>query len=332
MLDTPDTPAAPMPILADRPPVLEADNPAALAARDHGLRRNGPLAECVGDGLAVALETGPARIELAHWTLRRGHSAVGMHRHPWWEITWLLRGSLLYETETEAEPHPGAGPAAESDSVGEPAVLPLRPGQACLIPPGVAHRWRTDSDWLVLFGLMIDWPHAGSAMIADPRPLPADPGQQALLRRLAFEARRPRPHGRPVIRGLLEALLGLALRPVSTSPPRSALPDTAGRATAHAARAFIQQHLAEPLSAGIIANQFDLSARHLNRLLGEHFGCSTGRLIRDLRLQRAARLLNDPDRSIKSIALMAGFQDPDYFTRLFTQVHGHPPSAYRRQP
>ena len=264
MLDTPDTPAAPMPILADRPPVLEADNPAALAARDHGLRRNGPLAECVGDGLAGGWETGPARIELAHWTLRRGRSAVGMHRHPWWEMTWLLRGSFL--CETDAETNPGAGPVAESDSVGDPVVLPLRPGQACLIPPGVAHRWRTDSDWLVLFGLMIDWPHAGPMMVDAPRPLPADPGQQALLRRLAFEARRPRPHGRPVMRGLLEALLGLALRPVTPAGAAAEIDadrrahaeaDTAGRATAHAARAFIQQHLAAPLSAEIIARQFE---------------------------------------------------------------------------
>jgi len=184
----------------------------------------------------------------------------------------------------------------------------------------------------VLFGLMIDWPHAGPAEMDRPLRLPAGPGQQALLGQLASEARRPRRHGRVVMRGLLEALLGLALRPVSTPPPRSAPPESAGRATAHAARAFIQQHLAEPLSAEIVARRFDLSPRHLNRLLGEHFGCATRRLIRDLRLQRAARLLNDPDRSIKSIALLSGFQDPDYFTRLFTHAHGRPPSAYRRRP
>jgi transcriptional regulator GlxA family with amidase domain len=49
-----------------------------------------------------------------------------------------------------------------------------------------------------------------------------------------------------------------------------------------------------------------------------------------LRLKRAARLLADSHLSIKEIAPATGFQDANYFARVFRAAYGCSPSEYRR--
>ena len=290
----------------------EASDPERIAHRNSALRRNGALAECVGSGLVVELDGGPARIELAHWTLRRGADRTGAHRHPWWELTWLLRGRLRLESEAGEAP------------------VQLGPGEGFVAPPELTHRWQAASERLVMFGLMVDRPGHAAEATGGPIHLAMDPGQRAAVGQLAYEARRRRAHFTVVTRGWLEVLLGLAVRSAATEAAEAGEAASPGRSIAHAARGFIQQHLGEALSPELIAGQFDISTRHLNRLIGEHFGCSTRQLIQDLRLRRAFKLIGDRSRSIKRIALMCGFRDPDYFSRVFTRAFGHPPSAYRR--
>ncbi|TXI85585.1 MAG: AraC family transcriptional regulator, partial [Cupriavidus sp.] len=49
-----------------------------------------------------------------------------------------------------------------------------------------------------------------------------------------------------------------------------------------------------------------------------------------LRIQRAQELMADPARQLKEIAFEVGFEDPAYFTRLFTRLAGISPSEYRK--
>jgi len=46
------------------------------------------------------------------------------------------------------------------------------------------------------------------------------------------------------------------------------------------------------------------------------------------RIDEARRLLNQDNLSISEIALRVGFHDPRYFSRVFKQVSGMPPSQY----
>ncbi len=49
----------------------------------------------------------------------------------------------------------------------------------------------------------------------------------------------------------------------------------------------------------------------------------------DLKMRKAAELLHDPDRKIKEVASMLGFNDPYYFSRCFKKTMGCSPLHYR---
>jgi AraC family transcriptional regulator of arabinose operon len=80
-----------------------------------------------------------------------------------------------------------------------------------------------------------------------------------------------------------------------------------------------------------LAETADLSVSRFSELFRRRFGCSPMRYVLELRLRRAAILLNDPSLSIAQVAAGAGFQDPLYFSRRFGRHFGVSPTGYRRQ-
>jgi len=71
------------------------------------------------------------------------------------------------------------------------------------------------------------------------------------------------------------------------------------------------------------------SERHCNRALRKHHGISAGALIRQLRLEYAARLLHWSARPITDLALESGFEHLGTFYRCFKQRYGLTPRAFR---
>ncbi|MCB9282840.1 MAG: helix-turn-helix domain-containing protein [Lewinellaceae bacterium] len=78
-----------------------------------------------------------------------------------------------------------------------------------------------------------------------------------------------------------------------------------------------------------IAEAIYLSSSQLHRKLKALTGLSTNHFIRSVRLQEACRLLQDPGRSITSIAFDTGFQHPDYFAKVFHREFNMTPTEYR---
>ena len=77
-----------------------------------------------------------------------------------------------------------------------------------------------------------------------------------------------------------------------------------------------------------MADAVGVSTRQLYRKLKSLTRLSPGGLIRTMRLQRAAQLLEQEAGNVSDIAYAVGFRDADYFSRLFRQVYGKPPSEY----
>jgi AraC family transcriptional regulator len=95
---------------------------------------------------------------------------------------------------------------------------------------------------------------------------------------------------------------------------------------------FIGKHLDEELSLDRLSDISCVSKFHFHRLFTAFTGLSVGQYIKWLRLKRAAhQLIIYQDRSIIEIALNAGFESHEAFTRAFKQVCGMSPSQYRRQ-
>lgn len=85
----------------------------------------------------------------------------------------------------------------------------------------------------------------------------------------------------------------------------------------------------QPLTVADLASAAGLSPAHFSREFRRAFGESPYRYLRSRRLERAAALLRNTDRSVADICLLAGFQSIGSFTTCFRQTFGLTPTAYR---
>ncbi|HWA25157.1 MAG TPA: helix-turn-helix domain-containing protein [Lacunisphaera sp.] len=95
---------------------------------------------------------------------------------------------------------------------------------------------------------------------------------------------------------------------------------------------YMRAHLDEPLDLDALARLAGVSPRQLDRVFLRLFGESPRACLRRLRLERAAGQLRTSRRRILAIALDAGFESHEAFTRSFTRRFGHKPADYRRLP
>jgi AraC family transcriptional regulator len=93
---------------------------------------------------------------------------------------------------------------------------------------------------------------------------------------------------------------------------------------------FIQKHLDEELSLEEYARVAYFSPYHFHRIFRGMVGESLAEHMRRLRLERAATRLKRTDWSIVEIALEAGYETHEAFTRAFRALCGCSPSRYRR--
>ncbi|NLS71934.1 AraC family transcriptional regulator [Bradyrhizobium brasilense] len=95
---------------------------------------------------------------------------------------------------------------------------------------------------------------------------------------------------------------------------------------------YIAAHFEEPgLNVQTVARGQGISPRYLQRLMASSGPSFTERL-NELRLQRALKLLTEPDagrRRISDIALEVGFSDVSHFNRLFRARFGDSPRGVR---
>jgi AraC family transcriptional regulator len=93
----------------------------------------------------------------------------------------------------------------------------------------------------------------------------------------------------------------------------------------------IQERLDEPLSLEDLASIACFSPFHFHRIFRGLVGESVKEHIRRLRLERAALRLAAGGRNILEIALDAGYETHESFTRAFQAMFDEPPSSYRRR-
>ena len=92
---------------------------------------------------------------------------------------------------------------------------------------------------------------------------------------------------------------------------------------------YLVAHPAEPFDSEFLARMADMSPSSLRRLFKEHTGKSPGAFVKDLRMTTAARRLLVTNQRISAIAYELGFDDPNYFARIFKSVFGVSPQEYR---
>src|SRR5207248_10534258 len=84
------------------------------------------------------------------------------------------------------------------------------------------------------------------------------------------------------------------------------------------------------LPVGALADKFNCSRRHLNRLFHQRFGCSVAALKMEVRLLKAVTLLRDPAAKIINVAEQCGFNHLGLFNTCFKRRFGASPGQWRK--
>jgi AraC family transcriptional regulator len=96
---------------------------------------------------------------------------------------------------------------------------------------------------------------------------------------------------------------------------------------------YIEKHLDQELSVERLGQVANFSKYHFHRQFSEFAGVTVFRYIRLMRLKRASyRLVFSRDARIIDIALEAGFENPESFSRAFKHTFGQTPSQFRASP
>ena len=95
------------------------------------------------------------------------------------------------------------------------------------------------------------------------------------------------------------------------------------------AKDLIDARFREPLDVAALARAARLSPAHFSREFRRAFGETPHQYLLTRRLERAAALLRQTDRSVSEICLTVGLTSLGSFTTSFGRVYGMSPTAYR---
>ena len=93
---------------------------------------------------------------------------------------------------------------------------------------------------------------------------------------------------------------------------------------------YIVSHPTEHFTSESLSRMANMSPSSMRRLFKKYTGKSPSDFIQDLRLMVAARRLLVTNKRISVIAYEAGFEDPNYFSRIFRMNFGVSPQEYRK--
>ena len=107
--------------------------------------------------------------------------------------------------------------------------------------------------------------------------------------------------------------------------------DTPRHPAVDAACAAIARDLGASHTVSTLSSRAGVSADHLGRLFKRHTGLSVRQYVREQRLIEARRLLVEGRSNVAEVAWALGYDDPFYFSRIFHEAFGVPPSRFRNQ-
>jgi len=93
---------------------------------------------------------------------------------------------------------------------------------------------------------------------------------------------------------------------------------------------FIHAHYTEKITLDDVAGAINLNRSYLCRLFKQGTGRHMFRYISDLRMRRAASLIEEGGAYVREVAASVGINDQFYFTRVFKKYFGVSPSEYVR--
>ncbi len=95
---------------------------------------------------------------------------------------------------------------------------------------------------------------------------------------------------------------------------------------------YLERNYHQKITLPDLSSIFGISVRQLNRIFRHSTGCTVIEKLHEIRIERAKVLLRETNEKVLSIATLVGYDDPAFFTRLFTRLVGCAPGRYRAGP
>ena len=96
-------------------------------------------------------------------------------------------------------------------------------------------------------------------------------------------------------------------------------------------KTYLDTHYAEKISLDDLSSKFYINKFYLTRVFKERYGQSINAYLLSVRITRAKQLLRFTDKSVEEIGFECGLGALHYFSRVFKEVEGIPPTKYREQ-
>ena len=254
------------------------------------------------------------------------------HCHDFYELVLVCSGSARHYMNSEA--------------------LPIQAGDLILVPPGCVHGYLEPDD-LRIYNILF-CRDVFEAISADLAPLPAfqmlfqvQPNLDSSLRHetgllslsgnaferaleyaesICRETRLRAPGAKTIVHGLFLCLIAHCLRHARLDNQSAAgyagqISSVLASLDRHPERHWTLAEMAK--TAGMSTPNFRL---HFRRLTGH----APGSYLLELRLKKAADILQSGDSPVSEIAFRTGFHDANYFSRQFHRFYGKSPRDFRR--
>ena len=94
---------------------------------------------------------------------------------------------------------------------------------------------------------------------------------------------------------------------------------------------FVKAHCGEEIRAGQLCELIGVTPQHLCRILRHSTGMRTMEYVNFVRIEQAKDLLGRSDEATSDICRACGFENENYFHRVFKRMTGITPGEYRRR-
>lgn len=93
---------------------------------------------------------------------------------------------------------------------------------------------------------------------------------------------------------------------------------------------YIETHLSQPIPVDALCQLSGISRKHFVHLFSKETGKTVKQYIAQARCERAAELLENSQLPVHEISAYVGYEDNNYFAKIFKSVMGTSPQEYRK--
>ena len=213
------------------------------------------------------------------------------------------------------------------------------PGDLLLVPSGTEHRDDFDLDaGLQVFMVSFHWAAEDEffRQVSNEilRGLPAYRKAEiaAQVERLHRDTHSDTPTDLLVARARLFTILMLILREVAATPAEEKqAAHGRRRALMLSARRYLERNYARPIALEDVAKALDVSPFYLSHVFSEENEFSLFAYLTTVRMEKARELLQAGAKNVSEVARAVGYENGNYFAKVFRKHFGHPPSDLRAE-